>query len=108
MNSLVQALAAGRAVLILGQRHTPGLFDTLKLDIAAMIGQTDSSGLVHLLSAIHDDSSLEGLRRVFEQRPATPDLLEIAANPWCYVLTSAIDPQVHEAFQRVGASGRQL
>lgn len=107
-STLVQALSAGRAVLVLGQRHSPGLLDGLRLDVAAITGQTDSADLVRLLAAVTDDSSLEGLRRAFERRPVTPELLAIAENPWAYVLTSAIDPQVHEAFQRAGAAGRQL
>jgi len=97
-STLVQALSAGRAVLVLGQRHSPGLLDGLRLDVAAITGQTDSADLVRLLAAVTDDSSLEGLRRAFERRPVTPELLAIAENPWAYVLTSAIDPQVHEAF----------
>jgi len=106
--TLVRALAAGRAVLVLGQRHSPGLLDSLKRDLAAITGQDDIGDFVRLLASISDDSSLEGLRRAFERHPAAPNLLAMAENPWAYVLTSAIDPQVHEAFQRAGAPSRQL
>ena len=107
-STLLRALASGRATLLLGQRHSPGLLDSLKRDIAAITDQPDSDDLVRLLSAVRDDSSLEGLRRAFEIHPVAPELVEVAENPWSYVLTSAVDPQVHEAFQRPGSSGRQL
>jgi hypothetical protein len=106
-NVLVRALAAGRATLLLGQRHSPGLLDSLKRDIAAITGQTGSSDLVRLLSAVGGDSSLDGLRRAFEVHAVDPELVAVADNPWSFVLTSAVDPQVHEAFQRPGAA-RQL
>ena len=106
--TFVRALAAGRAVLVLGQRHSPGLLDSLKRDFAAITGQDDSGDFVRLLASVGDDSSLEGLRRAIERLPVAPDLLAIAENPWAYVLTSAIDPQVHEAFQRAGAPSRRL
>lgn len=105
---LLAALAAGRAMLFLGQRHSPGLLDGLKRDIAAITNQPESDDLVRLVSAIRDDSSLEGLRRAFEMHPVAPELLAVAENPWSYVLTSAVDPQVHEVFQRPGVSSRQL
>lgn len=107
-STLVQALAAGRVVLILGQRHSTGLVDGLRQDIAAITGQEDTGDLLDLLAAVREDASIEALRRALERRPVTPQLLAIAGNPWAYVLTSAVDPQVHEAFQRVSAAGRQL
>jgi hypothetical protein len=63
---------------------------------------------VELLAAAHDDAALEGLRRAFERHRVASELLAVAENPWSYVITSAIDPQLHEAFQRTGAAGRQL
>jgi hypothetical protein len=106
-DALVRALAAGRATLLLGQRHSPGLLNSIKRDIAAITGQTESGDLVRLLSAVGDDSSLERLRRAFEIHAVDPEMVAVADNPWSFVLTSAVDPQVHEAFQRP-ASARQL
>ena len=105
---MVRALAAGRATLLLGQRHSPGLLDALRRDIAAITNQSETDDLVRLLEGIRDDSALEGLRRAFEIHPVSSELLAVVENPWSYVLTSAIDPQVHEVFQRPGLSSRQL
>jgi len=104
---LVRALAGGRATLLVGQRHSPGFLDGLKQDIAAVVGRSGND-LIELLSGVIGDPSIEGLRRVLEARPASPELVKTADNPWSYVLTSAIDPQVHEAFRRPVSSGRQL
>src|SRR5712692_4119203 len=106
-NSLAAALASGRAVLLLGQRHSAGLVDDLKRDVAAITGQQEGTDTIRLLAGLGDDSALESLRRALDRHPVAQELLAIAENPWAYVLTSAIDPQVHEAFQRA-ASGRQL
>lgn len=104
---LVRALAAGRATLILGQRHSIGLVDGLKEDIAAIADRPLGDDLIRLLTSARDKSALDGLRRAFDARPVDDELLAVADNPWSFVLTSAIDPQVHQAFQRA-TSVRQL
>ena len=106
--ALVRAMTGGRATLLLGQRHSPGLLDALRQDIAAITGESAEADLVRLLDAVRDDSALEGLRRAFEVHPVAPELIEVAGNPWSFVVTSAIDPQVQEAFQRLGLASRQL
>lgn len=80
----------------------------MKRDIAAIAGQGETGDFVQLLASLRDDAAIDGLRRAFERRPVGADLLALAENPWAYVLTSAVDPQVHEAFQRACAPGRQL
>ena len=104
---MVRALAAGRATPILGQRHSIGLLDGLKDDLAAVTDKPPGDDLIRLLSSARHESALDGLRRAFDVRPVDEELLAVADNPWSFVLTSAIDPQVHQAFQR-GTSVRQL
>lgn len=107
ISDLLKALITGRAVLVIGQRHSPGLADTLKRDIAAITNQPDKA-LIDVLSGVQDDQAFEGLRRALDSRPVSEQLVATAENPWAYVVTSAIDPQVHEAFRRPMSSGRQL
>jgi hypothetical protein len=107
-SALFGALATGRATLILGQRHSPGLLDALHQDIAEITAQPANQDLVRLLEGVSGDLWLDAFRRASGTHPVAAELLDVAGNPWSYVLTSAIDPQVHEAFQRVGFGSRQL
>jgi hypothetical protein len=54
-STLVHALAAGRAILLLGQRHWPGLLDGFTLDVAATAGQNTAVDLMTVLAAGDDD-----------------------------------------------------
>ena len=54
-STLVHALAAGRAILLLGQRNSPGLLDGLTLDVAATTGQKTAVDLMTLLASADDD-----------------------------------------------------
>src|SRR6266542_6199360 len=88
-NKLATALAAGRAVLLLGQRHSPGLVDGFKHDMAAITGRREGDTTIRLLAGLGDDSAIEGLRRALDRHQVAQELVAIAENPWAYVLTTA-------------------
>lgn len=106
---LLDGITDGRAVLLLGQHHTPGLVDELIRDIAALAHTEPKSSLSDQLFGLGSASRLESVRQAFTRQLAPENLLSIASCPWSLVLTSAIDPAVFEAFARVGGQvGQRL
>lgn len=106
-HELLDGIADGRAVLLLGQRHTPGLVDELIRDIAALAHSEPKSSLSAQLYELGSASRLENVRQAFTRLVAPESLLSIASCPWSLVLTSAIDATVFEAFARVGGQAGQ-
>lgn len=104
---LLDSIVDSRAVLLLGQRHTPGLPDQLIRDIAALAHTEPKSSLSAQLYDLGSASRLEGVRQAFVRQIASDNLLSIASCPWSLVLTSAIDAAVFEAFARVGGQAGQ-
>ena len=106
---LLDSVADGRAVLLLGQRHTSGMTDELIRDIAELSHAELRSSLSSQLQELGSASRLEHVRRAFTRHIADDSLLSIASYPWSLVLTTAIDPAVVEAFARTGGSvGQRL
>jgi len=100
--ALLQCIAAGRAVLVLGQRHTPGLVDDLIRDIAALSGTQPQANLHEQMQQLGTPSRVEEVRRAFTRHVPQDVLIEIASCPWSLAITSAIDPVPFEAFARTG------
>jgi hypothetical protein len=107
--TVVDCIADGRAVLLLGQRHTSGMTDELIRDIAELAHAEPRDSLASQLQELGSPSRLESVRRAFTRHSADDELLLIASYPWNLVLTTAIDPVVVEAFARTGGSvGQRL
>ncbi|XVV15413.1 hypothetical protein ACQP2X_14050 [Actinoplanes sp. CA-131856] len=108
-DALQSAIAAGRAVLILGQRHSTGLVDELIRDVAVLSGAAERQTLQEQLQELETPSRIEEVRRAFSRHRPSEDLLEIARCPWSIAVTSAVDALPLEAFNQVGSdSGRRL
>lgn len=99
---LLRTIASGRAVLLLGQRHTPGLIDELVRDIAALSGTEQRGSLHDQLQELATYSRIDQIRRAFTDHVPQDDLVELAGCPWSLAITSAIDPLPVEAFSRIG------
>lgn len=107
--TLLRTIAAGRAVLVLGQRHSTGLVDELIRDVATLSGAAEQPNLQEQLEELETASRVEEVRRAFGRHRPNDDLLEIARCPWSMAAVSAVDPLPLEAFNQVGSdSGRRL
>lgn len=104
---LLSGLRSGRALLLLGQRHTQGLSDILSRDVGALL---DSSGTTSLKERLlqAEEEQFEGLLKAFTAHQPSDDLLAIARNPWSMILLSAVDPIAFQALQQAGGTGRRL
>src|SRR4051795_7854572 len=103
---VVGCVAEGRAVLLLGQRHTPGLVDVLADDVAAL-GSVDRLGsFTAQMQTLASTSALEPVRRAFMRHDPGPDMQLVADCPWSLVLLSAVDPVPSLAFARPLSSRR--
>ncbi|MFC7276052.1 hypothetical protein ACFQS1_18825 [Paractinoplanes rhizophilus] len=108
-DALQAAIAAGRVVLVLGQRHSTGLVDELIRDVAVLSGAAERQTLQEQLQELETPSRIDEVRRAFSRHRPGEDLLEIARCPWSIAVTSAVDPLPLEAFNQVGSdSGRRL
>jgi hypothetical protein len=102
-------IAAGRAVLVLGQRHSTGLVNELIRDVATLSGAAERPTLQEQLQELETASRVEEVRRAFGRHRPDDDLLEIARCPWSMAAISAVDPLPLEAFNQMGSgSGRRL
>lgn len=104
---LVRRLAAGRGVLLVGQRHTPGLTDLLTRDVAAALSLEKAEDLPTQLSAVGNAARLSQLAPVFGQAAADEPLNALMENPWSLVLSSAIDPAPLWSFVQTGGAARR-
>src|SRR4051812_24793226 len=86
---LVVALSAGRAVLLIGQRHTPGLADHLTRDVAAALSIPQAESLPEQMAAVEDADLLPALRPVYEQSAPDEALNALTENPWALAISSA-------------------
>ncbi|MEV6907051.1 hypothetical protein [Amycolatopsis sp. NPDC051071] len=108
-DALLATIATGRAVLLLGQRHSGGLVDKLIRDVAALSGAVKQPTLQLQLQTLDTVSRFEEVRRAFGHHRPDDELFEIARCPWSLVAVSAVDPLPLEAFSQVGSdSGRRL
>lgn len=107
-NEFLEALSAGRALLLLGQNHSKGFADQLARDLAATLEVPPSSSLRDQVVAIGEPERLADARNAFLARDPQDDLLNIAGNPWGMVLTSAVDPTLIQALQQTGGVGRRV
>lgn len=103
---LVRRLAAGRGVLLVGQRHTAELNELLARDVAASLGLEHLSDLPSQMALVGDPSRLSQLAPVFSQAVPNEPLNALMENPWSMVLSSAIDPAPLTAFVQTGGSAR--
>lgn len=104
---LLEGLAGGNAVLILGQDHSAGLSAEQGRDIAALLGNAPGESTQEQLVNLTEPAKLHTIRPAFARNP-TDDLLLTAGNPWAMVLTSAVDPVVIQALQQTGGVGRRI
>ncbi len=104
----VAALAAGRAVLLLGQEYSSPLMHQLLADVAVVLNAERAADLPSQLVGRAQPTDLPNIRRAFSLHSAPDQLVELAAQPWSFVLTSAIDSIPLEAFRRAAAAGRRL
>nr|MDT0663537.1 hypothetical protein [Micromonospora sp. DSM 115978] len=107
-DDLLHTIAEGKAVLLLGQRHTPGLVDQLIADIAALTDTPERETLPDQLQAVGSPSALDAALRGFRRPVPTEDLVGVLSCPWSLMLTTAVDPVVAEALSKAGGSSRQL
>ncbi len=105
---LLRALAAGRAVLLLGQQY-PGLAesDVLRDVSAALVVEPAPDIPSQLLSGV-EPRDIPNLRRAFSLHTASDELVELASLPWSVVLTSAVDSAPIEAFRQAAVGRRRL
>ncbi|MEU4620305.1 hypothetical protein AB0G04_10060 [Actinoplanes sp. NPDC023801] len=108
-DALLATIAAGRAVLVLGQRHTAGLVDELIRDVATLAGTAERPTLQEQLQALEMPSRIDQVRRAVARHEPGEDLLRIAKCPWSMTAVSAVDPLPIDALNQVGGdSGRRL
>ena len=107
-HGFVSSLAAGRAVLLLGQNHSPALKVNALRDIAAALRREPMQNLREQLVDHLDPSDLPNIRRAFSLHSPTSELLGITQQPWSMVLTSAVDSVATEALRQATSSGRRL
>jgi hypothetical protein len=104
---LIIRIAAGRGLLLIGQRHTPGLADRLGGDAAAALSLPPAGSLPEQMAAVGDPELLPGLRPVYEQAVPDEGLNALTENPWAMVLSSAIDPAPLQSFLQMGGASRR-
>lgn len=107
-SGLLRALAAGRAVLLMGQNYPGVLQSDLLRDVAAALGVEPAPNIPSQLLSGVESRDIPNLRRAFGLHPASDQLIELASLPWSVVLTSAIDSAPIEAFRRATVGGRRL
>lgn len=106
--SFVAALAAGRAVLLLGQNHSPALLSQLLSDIAAAQHSEKQVSLRRQLVDRVGPDDLTNVRRALSLHSPPESLLDLTRQPWSIVLTSAVDTVATEALRQATSSGRRL
>ena len=103
---LIEYVADGRAVLLLGQRHTPGLSSTMAADTAAIAATAVRASLMDQMLELGSPSLVDPVRRAFLRHEPTPDLQSVANCPWSLVLLTAIDPVATAAFAEASSARR--
>lgn len=106
--SFVSSLASGRAVLLLGQNHSPAMMAEALRDIAAALRREPKRSLRQQLADQVDASDLPNVRRAFSLHSPTEELLDVTQEPWAMVLTSAVDTVATDALRQATSSGRRL
>jgi hypothetical protein len=104
IESFGDALARGRAFLLLGQRHSDGVADRLAADVAACVAMAPAGSLPGQYSALESAENALRAAKADALSAYSFELDEVANNPWEGVWTTAIDSAVVNSFGR--ASGR--
>lgn len=104
--SLVESIADGSAVLLLGQRHSPGLSSAFADDIAAITGVEPQGSLTEQMLQLGSPSLIDPVRRSFLRHEPSGDLLAIASCPWSIALVTAVDPTAAAAFTHPSSARR--
>ena len=107
-SDLLEGLASGRAVLLLGQNHSTGFADQLTRDLSAALAIPHSESVRDQVISIGDADRIGDARQTFLSKNPPDDLLKVAGNPWTMVVTSAVDPTVMQALQQAGGIGRRV
>ena len=108
VEELGRAIAQGRALLLLGQRHSVDVVENAIADLAAVVQSQPAGTLSQQYAEIGTvEKACQASRAYDAQRPSA-ELETVAANPWSAVLTTAVDPAVLTAFQRSSGPGRQI
>ena len=105
-SSLIDSIADGRAVLLLGQRHTPGLSATLAADTAAIAGTAPRESVLDQMLELGSPSLVDPVRRAFLRHEPSGALQAVASCPWSLVLLTAIDPVAAAAFNEATSARR--
>src|SRR6266571_4511491 len=105
---LVGALAAGRAVLLLGQNHSPALMTKLLSDIATAMNSDLQGSLRRQLVDRVELADLPNVRRALGLHSPPDELIEVTKQPWSVVLTSAVDTVATEALRQSTGPARRL
>lgn len=105
---LVRRLAAGRGVLLVGQRHSPGLADRLTVDASAALGAELHADLPGQMSTVSDAARLRKLAPVFAQSVPDEQMTALMEMPWAEVLCTAIDMAPLTAFVQTGRPARRV
>src|SRR5438067_2350542 len=103
---ILAALSRGRAVLLLGQRHTAGFVDALTQNLAAIARVPGTPTLIDLLA--RQKADLDAARRVADASSPSDGLRVVCSLPWHTVISSAVDPLVHRALSESSDRSRQL
>ena len=103
-----RAIAQGRALLLLGQRHSVDVIENATADLGAVLHAQPADTLPQQYFEIGTvEKACQASRAYDAQRPSA-ELETVAANPWSAVLTTAVDPGTLAAFQRSSGPGRQI
>ena len=105
-SELVKALATRHAVLLLGQSHSPT--SALLSDVAAALRVDRRASFRDQLVDVTGPADMANVMRALSLHSPSPDLVDIAKLPWSFVLTSAVDTIVVEAFRRASGTARRL
>ncbi len=106
--AFIATLAAGRAVLLLGQRYSPTFSAAIVADLAAALSSSRAPSLpLQLLDRVQPED-LMNVRRALGLHSPPDDLVELASQPWSSAIMSAVDTIATEAFRRAAPTGRRL
>jgi hypothetical protein len=106
--AFLRTLAERHAVLLLGQEYSPPLLEKVLADLAVVTRTERAADLPSQLLEHVQTADLPNIRRAFSLYGPPDELVELASQPWSFVMTSAIDSIPLEAFRRVTTAGRRL